>query len=273
MRRVWRCSRNLTSSVLGPLDADMAQTEAWVRAGWNSPQPQGPGHEPLQSVPMPGAINTLADEYYGALSLDGRHMILTRAGRGLQQTVGGEDFFESSMNDAGEWSPPVLLRGVNTRQNEGAPTWTGDGRTMIFTACASPRDGYGRRRGKGSCDLFETTWNPSKGEWGVGRNLGAPNSAGWESQPSVSADGQTLVFAQSSRGRNKPSDLVMCRRMASGGMVAAGAASRVGEHPLHRGKPVFASRRSNPLFQQRRPSRVWTTRRVCVPSSSGRLLG
>ena len=89
--------------------------------------------------------------------------------------------------------------------------------TMIFTACASPRDGYGRRRGKGSCDLFETTWNPSKGEWGVGRNLGAPNSAGWESQPSVSADGQTLVFAQSSRGRNKPSDLVMCRRMASGG--------------------------------------------------------
>ena len=201
-----------------PLSGDMARTEAWVRAGLEfSMLPQDPGHEPLQSVPMPGAINTLADEYYGALSLDGRHMILTRAGRGLQQTVGGEDFFQSSMNEAGEWSPPVLLRGVNTRQNEGAPTWTGDGMTMIFTACASPRDGYGRRRGKGSCDLFETTWNPSKGEWGVGRNLGAPNSAGWESQPSVSADGQTLVFAQSSRGRDKPSDLVMCRRMASGG--------------------------------------------------------
>lgn len=200
------------------LSADMARTEAWVRAGLEfSTAPRASDHEPMQSVPMPGAINTVADEYYGALSLDGRHMILTRAGRGLQQTVGGEDFFQSSMNEAGEWSPPVLLRGVNTRQNEGAPTWTGDGMTMIFTACASPRDGYGRRRGKGSCDLFETTWNPSKGEWGVGRNLGAPNSAGWESQPSVSADGQTLVFAQSSRGRNKPSDLVMCRRMASGG--------------------------------------------------------
>ena len=147
----------------------------------------------------------------------GKDMILTRAGRGFATSRGRGGFFQSSMNDAGEWSPPVLLRGVNTRQNEGAPTWTGDGMTMIFTACASPRDGYGRRRGKGSCDLFETTWNPSKGEWGVGRNLGAPNSAGWESQPSVSADGQTLVFAQSSRGRNKPSDLVMCRRMSSGG--------------------------------------------------------
>ena len=201
-----------------PLPEDMARTEAWVRAGLEfSTAPQAPGREALHSVPMPGAINTQADEYYGALSLDGRNMILTRAGRGLQEAVGGEDFFQSSMNDAGEWSPPVLLRGVNTRQNEGAPTWTGDGMTMIFTACASPRDGYGRRRGKGSCDLFETTWNPSKGEWGVGRNLGAPNSAGWESQPSVSADGQTLVFAQSSKGRNKPSDLVMCRRMASGG--------------------------------------------------------
>ena len=203
---------------LRPLDAGMAQTESWVRAGLEfSTAQRAVDGESSQSVPMPGAINTLADEYYGALSLDGKDMILTRAGRGLQQAVGGEDFYRSSMNDAGEWSPPVLLRGVNTRQNEGAPTWTGDGRTMIFTACASPRDGYGRRRGKGSCDLFETTWNPAKGEWGVGRNLGAPNSAGWESQPSVSADGQTLVFAQSSRGRNKPSDLVMCRRMSSGG--------------------------------------------------------
>jgi outer membrane protein OmpA-like peptidoglycan-associated protein len=203
---------------LGPLDAGMAETKAWVRAGLEYSTAQwAVDGESLQSVPMPGAINTRADEYYGALSLDGKDMILTRAGRGLQQAAGGEDFYQSSMNDAGEWSPPILLRGVNTRQNEGAPTWTGDGRTMIFTACASPRDGYGRRRGKGSCDLFETTWDPAKGEWGVGRNLGAPNSAGWESQPSVSADGQTLVFAQSSRGRNKPSDLVMCRRMFSGG--------------------------------------------------------
>ena len=198
--------------------ADLAETEAWVRAGLEfSMSAQASGSESLQSVLMPGEINTLADEYYGALSLDGRHMILTRTGRGMQQSVGGEDFFQSSMNDAGEWSPPTLLRGVNTRQNEGAPTWTGDGMTMIFTACASPRDGYGCRRGKGSCDLFETTWNPSKGEWGLGKNLGAPNSAGWESQPSVSADGQMLVFAKSSRGRNNPSDLVVCRRMSSGG--------------------------------------------------------
>ena len=104
------------------LSADMARTEAWVRAGLEfSTAPQASDHEPMHSVPMPGAINTVADEYYGALSLDGRHMILTRAGRGLQQTVGGEDFFQSSMNEAGEWSPPVLLRGVNTRQNEVHP--------------------------------------------------------------------------------------------------------------------------------------------------------
>ena len=166
---------------------------------------------------MPGAINTLADEYYGALSLDGKDMMLTRAGRGLLQAVGGEDFFPV-VHERGRESGlhRSSSRGEHPTER-GCPTWSGDGKTMIFTACASPRDGYGRRRGKGSCDLFETTWDPSKGEWGVGRNLGAPNSAGWESQPSVSADGQTLVFAQSSRGRNKPSDLVMCRRMASGG--------------------------------------------------------
>ena len=98
--------------------ADLAGTEAWVRAGLEfSMSAQASGSESLQSVLMPGEINTLADEYYGAMSLDGRHMILTRTGRGLQQSVGGEDFFQSSMNDAGEWSPPTLLRGVNTRQN------------------------------------------------------------------------------------------------------------------------------------------------------------
>lgn len=203
---------------MGSLTEGMARTEAWVRDGLEFSTTSTAAHgESLESIRMPGAINTRADEYYGALSLDGQHMILTRAGRGLEHAVGGEDFYQSSMNDAGEWSSATLLRGVNTRQNEGAPTWTGDGMTMIFTACASPRDGYGRRRGKGSCDLFETTWNRSKGEWGVGRNLGAPNSAGWESQPSVSADGQMLVFAKSARGRNNPSDLVVCRRMASGG--------------------------------------------------------
>ena len=46
---------------------------------------------------------------------------------------------------------------INTYNNEGAPTFAPDGRTLIFVGCIDPRYGYGEgRRGYGSCDLFVT---------------------------------------------------------------------------------------------------------------------
>ena len=170
-----------------------------------------------------GGLNTDALEYYGALDLSGTRLVLTRSGLSNEEqrttpgVVGGEDFFESVQLDDGTWSPPVPLRGVNTPMNEGAPTLSGDGKTMVFTACATPRDGYGPRRGKGSCDLFESTWDESTQQWSLGSNLGAPNSAGWESQPALSADGNLLVFARGPKGQLEPSDLVVCHRLAHGG--------------------------------------------------------
>ena len=170
-----------------------------------------------------GGLNTDALEYYGALDLSGTRLVLTRSGLSNEEqrttpgVVGGEDFFESVQLDDGTWSPSVPLRGVNTPMNEGAPTLSGDGKTMVFTACATPRDGYGPRRGKGSCDLFESTWDESTQQWSLGSNLGAPNSAGWESQPALSADGNLLVFARGPKGQLEPSDLVVCHRLAHGG--------------------------------------------------------
>lgn len=170
---------------------------------------------------VPGGLNSDAHEYYGAFDLTGEWMVFTRSssiGKGQWSGQGGEDFYSCRWSpEQEEWSEPVPLRGVNTAQNEGAPTLSGDGKTMVFTACATPRDGYGPRRGKGSCDLFESNWDETAQKWTLGKNLGAPNSAGWESQPTLSADGNTLIFAKAMKGHNVPSDLAVSHRLDHGG--------------------------------------------------------
>jgi outer membrane protein OmpA-like peptidoglycan-associated protein len=203
------------------------ETEAkrrWVEAGLQfSAKAMASAMEFELAQPVQGDLNTPENEYYGALDLTGTRLVLTRSsesgslGRNVPGVVGGEDFFQSTMLDDGTWTSPVPLPGINTSLNEGAPSLSGDGRLMVFTACETPRDGYGQRRGKGSCDLFESEWDDEAQVWSLGKNLGAPNSKGWESQPALSADGNTLVFSKSARGHLEPSDLVVCHRLDNGG--------------------------------------------------------
>ncbi len=208
---------------LSRMSQEMEDKRAWVEAGLHfAQQTTASGEDFVQASEVLGELNTPDLEYYGALDLTGMRMVLTRSGKNgslpsVPGVQGGEDFFESFIRDDGTWSPPVPLPGVNTPMNEGAPTLSGDGRTMIFTACETPRDGYGPRRGKGSCDLFESVWDEASRTWSMGQNLGAPNSKGWESQPALSADGNTLVFAKSVKGHLEPSDLVVCHRLDNGG--------------------------------------------------------
>ena len=214
------------------LAGDALTKREWVEAGLRFSVDAVDATDALQEAsPMRGQLNTTAQEYYGALDLSGTHMVLTRTDITdsrevmLPGVAGGEDFFESFKQPDGTWTAPVPLAGVNTPLNEGAPALSGDGKVMVFTACETPRDGYGPRRGKGSCDLFESRWDNDAKRWSVGSNLGAPNSAGWESQPTLSADGNTLVFARSEKGHLEPSDLVVSHRLANGGWSSPKALS------------------------------------------------
>ena len=92
---------------------------------------------------------------------------------------------------------------INTTWNEGAPTISGDGKTIIFVACTDPSGvNYGgNRTGKGSCDLFIT--HKENGRWTTPINLpGSVNTANWETQPSLSADGQVLYFIRAVRSKD-----------------------------------------------------------------------
>ena len=151
-------------------------------------------------------INTADPEYYPTITVDGKTLLFTRSiadnrVKGYQEQ---EDFFVSNLDKTNNWQNAIpMASNVNTINNEGAPTISADGKSLIFVACSDETGTYygENRYGKGSCDLFYT--KKIGGKWINPINLpGGVNSSHWESQPSLSADGQTLYFVRGLRGKN-----------------------------------------------------------------------
>ena len=122
-----------------------------------------------------------------------------------------EDFFVSNSEDGKKWQTAVPMpKNINTTNNEGAPTISADGRSLIFVACSdeSGRNYGPNREGWGSCDLFYTKKLGTR--WLDPINLpGKVNTSLWESQPSLSADGKTLYYVRrvSKPGESPNSDI------------------------------------------------------------------
>jgi outer membrane protein OmpA-like peptidoglycan-associated protein/tetratricopeptide (TPR) repeat protein len=141
---------------------------------------------PFNPVNMGAGINTKEQEYLPVLTADEETLIFTR------QVNGNEDFFKSSKQN-GNWDKSVYLsKNINTDYNEGAQYISPDGMYLFFTGCNRP-DGLGR------CDIYVSRREGK--DWSTPFNIGAPiNTAGWESQPSLSADGRTLYFTSTRPG-------------------------------------------------------------------------
>lgn len=132
-------------------------------------------------------VNTADQEYLAAITTDESKLIFTR------QINRNEDFYISYKGDKG-WTPAKYLSDkINTPSyNEGAQCISPDGQFLFFTGCNRP-DGLGR------CDIYAS--KKEGDDWSKPVNLGFPiNTKGWESQPSLSADGKTLYFVSDRRG-------------------------------------------------------------------------
>ena len=154
---------------------------------------------PFNPQNMGKNINSRMPEYLPTLTADGETLLFTRR-------VGNQEDFFISMKKNGEWQlaenlgPPI-----NTYENEGAETISADGRILVYTVC-------NRKQDYGSCDLYFSEFK--KGNWTKPKNMGQPiNSRAWESQPSLSADGQTLYFTSN---RQKHKDIFKSERQADG---------------------------------------------------------
>jgi outer membrane protein OmpA-like peptidoglycan-associated protein len=143
-------------------------------------------------------INTQHNDYWPSLTADSKTMVYTvELPSGYRDVHGGikyqEDIYASIAGGSGKWEKSGPAQGnINTPDNEGSQSISFNGQFIFYTSC-------NRTGGKGSCDIYMSEKNGS--EWMQAVNLGEPvNTRYWESQPSLSADGQSLYFASNRPG-------------------------------------------------------------------------
>lgn len=156
---------------------------------------------PFEPINLGKGVNTELPEYFPALSADNKYLLFTRRLIDKSTYSGfNEDFFISKF-DGHNWMDAQPLKGINSQNNEGAPTISPNGQFLIFTSCEDPYEAYGQgRSGYGSCDLFYA-YNIG-GKWTNPKNLSTPvNTQHWETQPSFSSDGKTLYFIRGLKTR------------------------------------------------------------------------
>lgn len=109
------------------------------------------------------------------------------------------------------WSKGVELPPpFNSGDPEGSVSVTADGRELYYSIIR-------RKNGYNNSDIYCAKWESESGKWKVtplGTNVNGEKT--WESQPSVSADGQTLYFASNRAGGQGGTDLWRCRRLKNG---------------------------------------------------------
>ncbi|MEK6780265.1 MAG: OmpA family protein [Bacteroidota bacterium] len=141
--------------------------------------------------PLSDTVNCFPMQYFPVLTADEQELIFTRRlGAGNEDD---EDLVISRKDSAGHWQKPESISpNVNSEFNEGTCTISADGRQLIFTSCLG-------RKGFGNCDLFQSLRVGNT--WSQPLNMGPQiNSAAWESQPALSADGRVLYFLSDRKG-------------------------------------------------------------------------
>ena len=152
------------------------------------------------------AFNSPQDEYFPSISILEDEFVFTR--RVYVGDKVNEDFFRSVKDDNNDWTEAVSFDEMNTALDEGARSVSADGRTVFVTYC-------NQEGAMGSCDLYESSLE--NGKWSAYRNVGSPiNTSSWESQPSISANGDKLIFCSNRAGGKGAKDLWMAERGKDG---------------------------------------------------------
>ena len=188
---------------------------------------------PVPFDPKPARdVNTRFDEYLAALTPDASQLYFTRRSKKRNKYDGPaapmrsvEEF--SMAYAAGEREGVMLFEEgtaltapFNTKYNEGGPTITADNKLMVFTICES-----NPKTGKQNCDLYYTTFD--FGVWNGIRPIDQVNEPdSWESQPSISPNGDLLYFTSNRKGGLGGLDVYVSRKQSDG---TWGAPENLGE--------------------------------------------
>ena len=174
---------------------------------------------PFDPHPMPN-ISTNEDEYLPLLSPDNDYLyfiqksIKQRRGDLIPTTI--EEFTVSKKKDGEFTKGEPMPRPFNTFDNQGAATISIDNKHMILTICKQEKHKIsGVIQTIMNCDLYYSDYE--NGKWSEIKNLGSNvnDSIQWDSQPSLSPDGNTLYFS-SARNEATGLDIYKSVKDASG---------------------------------------------------------
>ena len=172
---------------------------------------------PFEPVCVDG-VSSLQNEALPYLTVDGQTFYYLR-----EMPVNREQTFYHSELEEKRWrlcmsrrQDTVWSKGVelpppfNSGDPEGSLSVTADGSELYYSIIL-------RKNGYANSDIYCARWDATMGKWKV-ENCG-PQVNGdrtWESQPSISADGQTLLFASNRAGGQGGTDIWRCRRLKNG---------------------------------------------------------
>jgi outer membrane protein OmpA-like peptidoglycan-associated protein len=136
----------------------------------------------------------------------------------LNEANGWDEDVYSIEKDGAAWTKPQALpEPINSDGHDFGTSFSGDGQNMVYVACD-------REGGIGSCDLYTLTLEGTT--WSQPVNMGnVVNSKDWDSQPTMSADGNTIIFSSDRENGFGGADLYIITKNKFGDW---GAASNMG---------------------------------------------
>ncbi len=153
-------------------------------------------------------INTPTDEYLPTITSDGLQLVFTRTNEAEDQNLMIVEKLREEWQDARPFSDKI-----NTKNNEGMARFAPHGKSFYFAGCM-------REDTEGGCDLYEAKLN--KGYIGaINRIDGQLNSRAWDSQPSITCDGNVLFFSSTRPGGQGGADIWKSTLMKNGEWSAA----------------------------------------------------
>lgn len=188
----------------------------------------------LTSMPF----NSSSDDFAPNYVFRGRQLFFTSARNSPSGGSGDQRIWSVPQIGAGKWGSALSFGDeLGRAEHIGSATVTPDGNYMIFSGYRWDSDSR-TLEGEGRTDLYSA--ERRGGEWTNVQNLGPViNTEHWESQPSLSSDGQYLYFASDRPGGQGGTDIYVSRRTATGWTTPRNVGSVINT-PMDEMSPVLS---------------------------------